>query len=145
MKSGRAELEGQWKALRRGWYVGGEPFAMKLLDQIDRLVRGCRRESHSGGVKREHGEQAAEQLLQRGLAALGLATGDLALLPKVSVEKAALAGWLRERTTVSLRWLSARLDMGHYSNASHGPRKMNQGNLRKFRQARSKLDFLDTN
>ena len=145
LKSGRAELEGQWKALRRGWYVGGDRFAVKLRDQIERLVRGCRRESHSGGIKREHGEQAAEHMLQHGLSSLRLTADDLALPPKVSAEKAALADWLRERTTVSLRWVSTRLDMGHYTNASRGPRKMSLGGLRKFRQARSKLELLDTN
>ena len=64
LKAGRAELEGQWKALRRGWYVGGEPFGARLRATVGRLVRGLRRESHSGAVKREHEEQAAEQLLQ---------------------------------------------------------------------------------
>ena len=60
-------------------------------------------------------------------------------------EKAALASWLCERTTVSLRWLSARLDMGHYTNASRAPRKMNPGNLRPFHQAGAKLQLLDKN
>ena len=83
MKAGRAELEEQWKALRRGWYVGGDRFAAGLRTQIKRASRACRRESHSGGAKRAHGEAAAEQLLERGLATLGLAGKDLALLPKV--------------------------------------------------------------
>jgi hypothetical protein len=61
------------------------------------------------------------------------------------VEKAALAGWLRERTSVSLRWLSARLEMGHYTNASRRRRQMNPGALRKFKQARTKLEILDSN
>ena len=30
LNAGRAELEGQWKALRRGWYVGGESFGARL-------------------------------------------------------------------------------------------------------------------
>lgn len=145
LKAGRAELEEQWKALRRGWYVGGERFAARLRDRIEKLVRGHRRESHSGAAKREHGEQAAEELLRQGLASLGLAAEDLALAPKVSAEKAALARWLRERTTVSLHWLSARLDMGHYTNAGRGPRKMTPGGLRTFKKARAKLQLLDTN
>jgi len=144
-KKGRAELEESWKALRRGWYVGGDKFAAKLRSQIERLVRGSRRESHSGAAKVEHGEQAAEQLLRQGLAALGLAADDLALPPKVSAQKAALVGWLRERTTVSLRWLNDRLHMGHYTNAGRGPRKMNPAGLLRFQQARAKLLLLDAN
>ena len=144
LKKGRAELEEPWKALRRGWYAGGEEFAAKLRSRIQGLVRGRRRESHSGAAKVEHGEQAAEQLLHQGMATLGLGPEDLARRPRVSARKAALAAWLRERTTVSLRWLSARLDMGHYTNAGRGPRKMNPAGLLQFRQARAKLRLLET-
>jgi hypothetical protein len=145
VKAGRTELAEKWKALRRGWYVGGEGFAARLRGQIQRVVRGRRRESHRGAAKAEHGEQAAEKLLRQGLVSLGLAAENLARPPKVSPEKAALAGWLRERTTVSLRWVGARLQMGHYTNASGGVRKMKPGGLRRFREARAKLQILDTN
>ena len=143
LKAGRMELEEQWKALRRGWYVGGEGFGSRLRGQMERLLRGCRRESHSGGAKVEHGEQAAGRLLGQGLAWLGMAEEDLARPPKVSPEKAALARWLRERTTVSLRWLGERLRMGHYTNASGGTRKMSVGGLRRFRKARAQLQLLE--
>ncbi|MGD0813722.1 MAG: transposase [Verrucomicrobiota bacterium] len=145
LEEGRAELEEQWKALRRGWYVGGDGFAAKLRDKIERLVRGCRRESHSGGAKREHGEEAAEQLLRKGLALLGLTKADLAQLSKLAMEKAALAGWLRQRTTVSLRWVSERLGMGHYTNASCSPRRINPTGFRKLQKIRRKLDLMDAN
>jgi hypothetical protein len=56
LKARRAELAVQWKALRRGWYAGGERFAEKLRGRIQRRLAGRRRESHSGGAKREHGE-----------------------------------------------------------------------------------------
>jgi hypothetical protein len=46
-KAGRAELEGQWKVLRRGWCVGGEPFGARLGETVGRRVHGLRRESHS--------------------------------------------------------------------------------------------------
>jgi len=39
LKAGRAELERQWTALRRGWYVDGEPFGAHLLETVGRLVR----------------------------------------------------------------------------------------------------------
>jgi REP element-mobilizing transposase RayT len=139
LKAGRAELAGQWKALRRGWYVGGESFAEKLRGRIAGLLAGRGRETHSGGGKREPGERTAEELLEAGLARLGLVAADLRRGRKVTGEKAALAQWLRERTTVSLRWVSARLGMGHYSNAGRGPRKMRAADLRQLQQARSKL------
>jgi len=47
--------------------------------------------------------------------------------------------WLRAQTAVSLRWVSERLAMGHYSNAGRGPRKMRAEDRRKFQQALAKL------
>jgi hypothetical protein len=62
-----------------------------------------------------------------------------------TAEKAALAQWVRERTTVFLRWVSARLGIGHCTNAGRGPRKMGAGDVRKARKARSKLDTIAVN
>jgi REP element-mobilizing transposase RayT len=140
----KKELEAQWHALRRGWYVGGEPFGAKLREKLDRLLRGLRRESHSGPGKREHGERAAEQLLQQGLAKLGLSAAELEGGRRVTPEKAALAAWLREQTTVSLRWLAERLAMGHYSNAGGSFHKLKPDDVRKARQAQAKLAAITT-
>ena len=60
----------------------------------------------------------------------------------MTAEKAALAQWVWELTTVSLRWVSVRLEMDHYTNAGRGPRKMSAGAVRKARKARSKLDTI---
>jgi REP element-mobilizing transposase RayT len=139
MKAGCRELAGQWRALRRGWYVGGESFGERLREKVGRLARGFRRESHSGGAKREHGEQAAKAMLRAGLATLGLTAEELNSGPKVTTEKAALAQWLREHTTVSLRWVSERLGMGHYSNVCRSIRKMRAEDVRGVKRARSQL------
>jgi hypothetical protein len=138
------ELEAQWKALRRGWYAGGEDFGDQLRERMQGLLAGRRKESHSGTAKREHGERAAEKCLQAGLARLGLQARDLSQGPKVTAQKAALARWLRAHTTVSLRWVSERLRMGHYSNAGRGPRKMKAADLQRLRQATAKLASLNT-
>ena len=39
-------------------------------------------------------------------------------LPKGSPEKLVLAWWLRENTTVTMRWLSERLGMGRYTRVA---------------------------
>jgi hypothetical protein len=78
------------------------------------------------------------------MAVLGLTAEELELGLRVTAEKAALARWLREQTTVSLRWVSERLAMGHYSNAGRGPRKLSAGDVRKARQVRAKLETLNT-
>ena len=143
LKAGRAERETQWKALRRGWYAGGESFAGQLRGRIEGLLAGRRRGSHSGVAKREHGERAAEEWLAAGLAKLGLAAEALHGRRKVTGEKSALSQWLRERTTVSLRWVSERLGVGHCSNARRASRKMRATDVRTLKRARSKVATLD--
>ena len=102
-------------------------------------MAGRRRESHSGEHKREHDERAAEAWLRAGMSRLGVKERSLKQGRKVTPEKAALACWLRERTTVSLRWVSERLAMGHYSNAGRGPRKLKAMEEQKRRRALGKL------
>ena len=71
-KAGRKELEGEWKELRRGWYVGGESFLEKLEQRTEGALAGRRRESVSGGAKARHDEVGSEVALERGLKVLGV-------------------------------------------------------------------------
>src|SRR5205807_1035381 len=102
MKAGREGLEEQWKALRRGWYLGNETFLGKLERWLDKAVKGRKRESQSGTAREAHDEAAAERLLAAGLRALRLTEEKLKPLRKGAPEKVALAWWLRGRTTVPL-------------------------------------------
>ena len=73
LKRGRKELAEEWKAIRRGWYVGGTEFKERMLALVEQPLRQGRSGSYSGEAKRAHGEAEAERLLARGLAALELA------------------------------------------------------------------------
>jgi hypothetical protein len=137
MKAGRAELEAKWKALRRGWYVGGEGFLQRLSRCLGRSVGGRRRESHSGPARRAHDEKAAEEMLRIGLKLLGMK--EVKPMPKWAEEKVALAWWLRDRTAVSLRWVSQRLEMGHYSRVSQAVSRMARKPSRKLQKLKEKL------
>jgi hypothetical protein len=53
-----------------------------------------------------------------------LGAKDLRKLPKSAPEKTALAWWLRERTTVSLRWVSQALAMGHHARVTQAVSRM---------------------
>ena len=117
-QAGRRNLEAQWHAVRRGWYVGGESFRKTLEEHLDQTSPASRRDSQSGAAREAHDDAAALRLLQRGLAALELDAADLAALPKNAPQKQVLACWLRQRTTVSLRWLGERLHMGHFTRVS---------------------------
>ena len=126
------EWEAKWKELRRGWYVGEESFLDQLKTRLGKLVAGKQRESHAGGARRAHGEAGAHALLAVGLKALGLKAGDVAALSKGAPEKTVLAWWLRERTTVSLRWISEELAMGHYTRVSQAVSRLQRKPGRKL-------------
>jgi hypothetical protein len=85
---------------------------------LDGAVEGRRRESQSGQAKAAHDEAAAEKALRQALEALGLGESDLEQMAKSAAEKMVLAWWLRQRTTVGLRWVSQRLRMGHFTRVS---------------------------
>jgi putative transposase len=144
LKVGRKEMEEKWRALRRGWYVGGESFFDQLKEKLGAIVAGKKRESHSGGARRAHGETAARMLLASGLAALELSQADLEGLPKGAPEKTVLAWWLRERTTVPLRWVGQMLAMGHYTRVTQAVSRMNRKPGSKLEKLKRCLLDLDT-
>ncbi|MGO8764280.1 MAG: transposase [Limisphaerales bacterium] len=144
MEAGRKELEGAWKAVRRGWYLGEPAFLEMLEGWLARAARGRRRESQSGGAREAHDVAAAERLLCQGTKALGLTAAGLERLPKGAPEKAALAWWLRRRTTVPLRWVGERLQMGHYTRVTQAVSRMNRKPARKLRQMHGTLLRLET-
>jgi len=139
LKTGRRELEDQWRSLRRGWYVGGAGFVDQLREKLAAAVSGKKRESHSGGACRAHGETAARTLLAQGLAALALSRSELAAMPKGAPEKTVLAWWLRRRTTVPLRWLGATLAMGHYTRVTQAVSRLNRKPGRKLERLKQRL------
>lgn len=143
-KAGRKGLDEEWKALRRGWYVGGKGFGEKLQEHLEQVMKGRRRESHSGEAKTAHDEAAAERELQRAFRALGLDEGAVERLPKGAAEKVVLAWWLRRRTTVSLRWVSERLGMGHYTRVTQAIRRTECRPGRKIKQIKRKLERLES-
>ena len=99
-------------------HVGGTEFKERMLAMVEQPLRQGRSGSYSGEAKRAHGEAEAERLLARGLAALGLAEGQLAEARKGAWEKDVLAWWLCQHTTARRRWVSERLGMGDESRVT---------------------------
>ena len=62
LKRGRKELAEEWKAIRRGWYVGGTEFKERMLAVVEQPPRQGRGGSYSGAATRAHGEAEAERL-----------------------------------------------------------------------------------
>jgi hypothetical protein len=78
------------------------------------------------------------------MVALRLREEDLERGPKNRVEKQVLAWWLRQRTTVSLRWLGERLGMGHYTRVSQAIGVVKRNRDRKLERLRRKLIQLES-
>ena len=77
-------------------------------------------------------------------AVFGLSETALKGLPRSAPEKRVLAWWLRRRTTVSLRWLSERLAMGHFTRVSQAISLMKRRPERKLERLRRKLIQLES-
>jgi hypothetical protein len=114
----------EWREIRRGWYLGDEGFKERLLERLAAVLSGRKRESYSGAAAQAHDERMAEQLLQRGLVALGLSRSEVQARRQNDHRKQGLAWLLRTATVVSADWVSAQLAMGHRSNVSRAVQKI---------------------
>ena len=121
------ELQGEWKHLRRGWCFGSDVFRDQMLEKLDALLGSNARASYSGEALLAHDEHAAEDLVMRALAGLGLKDRDLAGMKKTDARKRVMAWVLRTRTHVRNRWVSERLGMGHEVNVSQSVRLVRDG------------------
>jgi putative transposase len=99
------------KALRRGWYLGDKAFRAELIEQMS-LKMGA---EHYGDERQETEGQKAEGILAGELDRRGWRETELALRPKGDKAKVAMARRLRKETTMSLKWIAARLQMGSWS------------------------------
>ncbi len=139
IKAGRAELNEEWKMIRRGWYLGGDGFRARLLKLAKGTLAKRKRASYMGEAKGAHGQAEAERLLALGLRVFGLRGAELSHLPKGMAQKRVLAWWLRERTTVARRWLSEQLRMGDESGVSLGIRLVKEGSDAELEKSRKRL------
>jgi putative transposase len=103
------------KALRRGWYLGDKAFRSELVEQMS-LKMGA---EHYGEERLETDEHKAERILAAELERRGWRRTELALRPKGDKAKIAMARRLRKETTMSLKWIAARLQMGSWSYVSN--------------------------
>jgi len=85
------------KPLRRGWYLGREQFKEQMLE----LMEGKLGESHSGELHRETAEQRANRIIAEELARRRSDPGKLAS-----------AARLRSETTLPIKWIAARVQIG---------------------------------
>jgi hypothetical protein len=127
--------------LRRGWYLGEESFAEKLLSRLDGSVKAKRRKgSLRGSAARAHDQAEAERLVKAGLESMGLPSRakDLAGRGKWLEGKSVLAALVRRKTGVRNGWVAARLGLGSESNVTVALRR-----VRESRELTKKLAELE--
>ena len=101
--------------IRRGWVFGGEDFVARLLDRIP----GSLSEHHHARERSQTDEQRAEAIISARLKQLGWGKADLGTRRKGDPRKVALARVLRSQTTMSLKWIAQRLEMGSWTHVSN--------------------------
>ena len=101
--------------IRRGWRFGAEDFVARLLDQLE----GTAGEHHRAVERAETEEGKAQRIIGSGLAELGWSEEMLAQKRKSDATKVALARRLRAETSMSLKWIAARLQMGTWTHVSN--------------------------
>jgi putative transposase len=109
------EKPGQYKLLRRGWCFGNKAFRKELLGQMAERVG----QSHYGAERQESGEEKAERILVEELKRRKWGEADLLKRRKGDQEKVKMALRLRRETTMTLKWIAQRLQMGSWTHVSN--------------------------
>jgi putative transposase len=112
---GLHEDDSNEQKLRRGWRLGGETFLARLLDRLD----GRLTENHSATERIETTEIKAERIIEASLREIGWSEDDLQTEKKCAPEKRLIAQRLRAETSLSLKRVAERLNMGTWTNTSN--------------------------
>jgi putative transposase len=99
---------GEWKAVRRGWFLGSRQLKEQLLERMGPEMG----EHHGGDEKQETDEQIAHRLVLEELSKRRWTEADLAKRRKTDAAKAKIAARLRGETVMTLDWIAQRLQMG---------------------------------
>ena len=109
------ESSADYEQIRRDWVLGSEAFRQELLAAAVERVGP----SHYGAQRQETGLQKAEQMVKEELARLGWDEDQLRGRRKGHGAKVMLARRLRQETTMSLKWIAQRLQMGSWTYVSN--------------------------
>ena len=114
---------GEWKALRRGWMIGGAERRQELLERMGQEVG----QHHGGGEIQETEQQRAELLVRQELQKRRWTESDLKQRRKTDAGKVRIAAWLRRETVMTLEWIAARLQMGSRYTLANCFKEFNKG------------------
>jgi REP element-mobilizing transposase RayT len=112
--SRRVEVSAEYRKIRRGWCYGEDAFRRELLLQASQQIG----QHHYGEVRRESAEDKAGRLVRAALKEAGWKQSDLARRRKGDPVKITLARRLRRETTMPLKWICQRLEMGSWKSVN---------------------------
>jgi hypothetical protein len=110
-----AEDGGDLKAIRRGWFFGGDALRQELLAQASEKTGRW----HYGDLVREAAEARAERIVAEELIKRKWSELTLAARRKGDAVKVDMAQRLQRETTVTLAWIAQRLQMGTRTYLAH--------------------------
>jgi hypothetical protein len=102
------------KVFRRGWCYGTPEFRERML----RLMEESIGENHLAQERLETAEAKAERIIGETLRGLGCTDAELCSRPKCDARKVGLAARLRKETTLTVKTIAARLNLGTPRNAA---------------------------
>ena len=102
------ETGSDYRRVRRGWCLGKEGFRQELLGQMKARMGA----EHYGAERQESAEAWAEGIVAAELKRRRWREEDLGRRAKGDALKVALAARLRAETTMTVKWIAARLQMG---------------------------------
>ena len=111
----RGESGGEWRAIRRGWYLGDKTFRDELLAQMSERLGA----EHYGSERAESDEEKAERIIAAELRRRGWTEETLRQRAKGDVGKVKVAERLRAETMRTVEWLARRLHLGSRAYAHH--------------------------
>ena len=109
------ERSTDYRQIRRGWCVGSEEFRQELLAAAVERVGP----NHYGAARHETDEQIAQRIIREEIDRLGWAEAELKIRRKGDPKKVAMARRLRRESTMTLKWIAQRLQMGTWTYVSN--------------------------
>jgi hypothetical protein len=100
--------------IRRGWCLGSEEFRRRMLERMT----GQLGDHHAGDLRRQNGEHRAERIIAEELERLGWTEADLLSQRKNAPGKLEMAARLRRETTLPVKWIAGRVQLGTSKGAN---------------------------
>ncbi len=109
-----AEVDANYKAIRRGWFLGEKALKQELLWWMSERMGP----EHFGEERLESQQERAERVVAEEMRRRRWKEVDLGLTMKGDPEKVKIALRLRKETLVTVAWIAQRLQMGSVANVN---------------------------